>query len=234
MRRAGSVFSTGMFIGLPVLAAGLACDASARSAGGAVITYVSSTRYIQGNGIPREEAVQFADFSVSRGAFVGFPMSTMTYARVEASQTSRLLSDRIEIAAATLTQFIENPRGSSISAISSASVVFSIDQETLVTLSTGPIFSWSNGGSAGAILLRNNASQDFVLGNSELGVRVSALLAPGEYRFLVFAASDSRQSVAGPAQAVATLTVPSPGAAALLAAGGFAALRRRRDRVVIA
>lgn len=214
-----------------VLVGLLAMGSDTRTAEGVMITYISSTRYIEGIGIPREEAVGFTDFDVSRGAFVGFPMSTITYARVEASQTSRLLSDRIEVSTATLTQFIENPLGNSISAISLFDIQFTIDQPTQVSLAIGPIFSRSNGGSAGVSLLNSAGVTVLSATGSPLDLPLqTAILQPGRYSLFGGCESGSRQSLAGAAQAIAVLTVPASSMGVGVAAAlGLAGLRRRNE-----
>jgi hypothetical protein len=180
-----------------------------RSSEGAMITYISATRYIQGNAIPRVDAVGFDDFDVSRFGIVG-PTASGLLARTEASQTSRLLPDRIEFFAATRTQFLENPQGNSISAVSSLSVVFSVNEPTGVTLSMGQTFSQSNGGSASAALLDSTNNIIVAATGSPLDPPFqTVVLQPGQYRFVGGSGSGSLQSVAGPAQVIATLTVPA-------------------------
>lgn len=195
-----------------------------------MITYISSTRFIEGNGVPREDAVGFSDFNVSRGAFVGMNQPTFLYARVEAAQTSRLLSDRIEVNCSTLTQFIQNPQGNSISARSSFDIRFVIDEATQVTLNPGPIFSQSNGGSASVSLLSASGTQILVATGSPLDPPFQqSVLQPGEYRFVGGCSSGSLQSVVGPAQTVATLTIP-PTSAGMTGLVGLVAASIPRNR----
>jgi hypothetical protein len=199
------------------------------SAEGVMITYISSTRYVQGSGITREDAVGFGDFDVSRSVVIG-PTVNGLRARIEASQSSRLLSSGIEVSMATLTQFLSAPQANSIIASSVCDVVFSIDEATQVTLSTGPILAQSNGGVASATLTRADGGQDFILGNSVSGDPVSATLSAGSYRFTVGAVSDSLQGAAGPAQAIATLTIPPTTSFAALGAAGLVSMTRRPRR----
>ena len=227
MQALRSVLGVGMAF-WTVLVGAAALGIGAERAEGVMITYISSTRYIQGNAIPREDAVGFNDFDVSRVGIVG-PTASGLLARLEASQTSRLLADRIEVAAATLTQFLQNPQGNSISADSICSIVFSIDEASQVTLSTGQIFSQSSGGIASAALLRNS-DQTALLVASQTSSPMSVTLLPGEYKFTVASRSGSLQSNAGGAQAVATLVIPAEsGLATIAVAAAMTTARRKRQ-----
>jgi hypothetical protein len=213
-----------------VLSVVLALLTALPSAEGAMITYISSTRYIEGNGILREDAVGFGDFNVSRSVVIGPVTPGATVARVEASQTSRLLADRIEVSATTLTQFLENPLGNSITAISSVDVVFSIEEAKQVTLSVGQILAQSNGGTAGFVLLRSDGTQVLAASSPFDPPVQTAMLNAGVYRFSGGASSGSLQRVAGPGLAVATLTIPPTSAFAIMGVGGMLATASRRRK----
>jgi hypothetical protein len=202
---------------------------SAVRAEGVMITYISSTRYVQGNAIPREDAVGFSDFDVSRVGIVG-PTASGLLARVEASQTSRLMADSIQVSAATRTQFLQNPQGNSISAQSFFDVVFDVDVATEFTATTGSIFSQSNGGIATVVLLRIDSGSVPVFSASSQIDPVTLVMNSGRYRLIVQTESQSLQSFAGPARADFELAIPptATGAAMLAGGGAFSMFRRRQ------
>jgi hypothetical protein len=221
MKSLRSVLGVGM-VDWAVLVGVAALCISAVRAEGVMITYISSTRYVQGNAIPREDAVGFSDFDVSRVGIVG-PTASGLLARVEASQTSRLMADSIQVSAATRTQFLQNPQGNSISAQSFFDVVFDVDVATEFTATTGSIFSQSNGGIATVVLLRIDSGSVPVFS-------ASSQMNSGRYRLIVQTESQSLQSFAGPARADFELAIPptATGAAMLAGGGAFSMFRRRQ------
>jgi hypothetical protein len=202
--------------------------ASARCAEGSLITYISSTRFIDGTGIPREDAVGFADFDVNRSVFLGTPGAGGQYNNVFAAQTSRLLGDRIEINLRTGTRYIQQVVGNTMSSRSIAQIVFSLDEAKEITITTGAIFSGSNGGSASVSLRSGASGGTFLYFASEQSAPFTLSLAPGIYRFNASSVSDSLMGIAGSSGTTATLVVPATSSLAMLAGAAVAATSRRR------
>lgn len=196
----------------------------------AAITYVSSTRFIETSGnvsVPgqRIDALGFNDFdqsitTLSPGPILGQRLSS-------ASQTSRLLPDRIEARCWAMTGFLGgDPPGNFVSANSFLRVEFSVSEATPYSVYSGGVSDTTLGGGAG-FGLWNTSTGDFIHTSSGFGAR-SGLLAPGSYTFQVQATAGSQAGRTGTASTVATLVLPSPSGIVLISSAVMPTLAIRR------
>lgn len=199
----------------------------AQRAGAAVITYLSSMRYISAN-TSRVDAVGFADFNET----VFFSTPPTGVGTSQASQQSQLLPDRIVARCATRTtsEFFMLPPAFLV-AQSFLDVTFRIEEPAPFSIYTGEFRDETNNGFASAVLFSGVDLSNVIAVAQQQGPPISGMLGAGDYRFRVLVSSSPGGGGGGDfgsALATATLVVPSPSTPMVVAGVGLWSIRRRR------
>lgn len=199
-------------------------SAAARGA----ITYVSASRSVSASapfgGTPSSASTNgFEDFDVR---VTSVPLPPLSNLGASASQRSRLLSDRIEVAC---TAFVDGQILGSIPRYESSSilsVIFELDSPSWVTLYSGPIFRGIGQSSVGVFLGTDTLT---VFSVTSTSVPLSALLPAGQYRLsALLEASNRGMGGSGLSAAIFTLVIPTPQTSALAVLAIMCFPRRRR------